>query len=169
MKTVTEYTSNKTELANNFIERLGKDYPHFSFKPGRQDHWSPRNKTITYNLDSEGQKLFYGILHELAHAELNHSTYSSDFELIKLETEAWNLAAKIGQEYGVIISEDHIQNCLDTYRDWLHRRSACPTCGTHVIQKDSQNYQCYNCQTSWQVSSGRFARPYRKTVNPKNA
>ena len=147
---------------DNFIGRLTKDYPDYSFRPGNQDHWSPRDKTITYNPDEPASKLLCGVLHELAHALLNHSTYSSDFELVKLETEAWNLAAEIGKKYKVRISDDHIQNCLDTYRDWLHRRSACPTCGTHVLQKDSHNYLCYNCQTSWHVSSGRFARPYRR-------
>lgn len=152
-----------------FINRLAADYPGYKFRAGRQDHWSPRIKTITYNPDEPLQKLLCGVLHELAHALLDHSTYSSDFELVKLEAEAWSLAAKIGKKYKVEISEEHIQNCLDTYRDWLHRRSACPTCGMHVLQKDSQSYLCYNCQTGWHVSSGRFARPYRKTLKAKNA
>lgn len=160
---------NMPSKTNNFIGQLTRDYPDFNFKPGNQDHWSPRLKTITYNPNEPPVKLLCGVLHELAHALLNHSTYSSDFELVRLEAEAWSLAAQIGKKYKVDISDEHIQNCLDTYRDWLHRRSACPTCGTHVLQKDSHSYLCYNCQAAWHVSSGRFARPYRKILKTKNA
>ncbi|MBX4199587.1 ImmA/IrrE family metallo-endopeptidase [Candidatus Saccharibacteria bacterium] len=157
--------TNSSVKTNDFIDKLAGDYPAYKFKPGKQDHWSPRLKTITYNPDEPEQKLIYGVLHELAHALLDHDSYSSDFELVRLESDAWCLAAKIGKKYKVNISEEHIQNCLDTYRDWLHRRSACPTCGTHVLQKDSSSYHCYNCQTSWHVSSGRFVRPYRRMAN----
>ena len=158
---VTSLSNNKSK---NFINRLSVDYPQFKFLPGAQEHWSPKHQTITYNSDEPQQKLQCGILHELAHALLNHSNYSSDFELVKLESEAWSLAAKMGKKYGVSISDDHIQNCLDTYRDWLHRRSSCPNCGAHVLQKDAHSYQCHNCRTSWQVSTGRFVRPYRRIV-----
>jgi len=160
-------TLNKTsddQKVTQFIDLLSGDYPDFKFQPGSQDHWSPRLNKITYNPQQDIEQLQYGVLHELAHARLQHNTYHSDFELLKLESLAWDLAAKLGKKYNVKIDQDHIQNCLDTYRDWLHRRSACPTCGTHVMQKDSRSYQCFNCQTVWQVSSGRFVRPYRRKV-----
>jgi len=151
-------TSSRTA---DFIERIAKDYPQFSFKPGSQEHWSPRTKTITYDKAASADDLRYGLLHELAHALLNHNNYRSDFELLKLESQAWEMAAEIGHKYKVILDHDHIQDCLDTYRDWLHRRSKCPTCGMHVLQKDVRTYQCFNCGASWRVSAGRFARPYR--------
>lgn len=157
---VVMITSNKT--SDRFIERLAADYPQFKFRPGPQEHWSPRTKTITYETDRPLAQLRYGLLHELAHALLDHSTYHGDFDLLQLESHAWQLAAKIGRKYGVRISDDHIQNCLDTYRDWLHRRSACPTCGTHAMQKDPNTYECFNCGTDWKVSSRRFARAYRR-------
>lgn len=156
-------TSNKT--SEKLIERLAADYKDFVFKTGAQEHWSAKNRTITYNPSESADKFSCALLHELAHAILDHNTYASDFELLKLEAEAWKLAAKLGLKYNVAISEDHIQNCLDTYRDWLHRRSTCPTCNMHVLQKSASSYQCYNCQTVWRVSSGRFARPYRKIKN----
>jgi hypothetical protein len=146
-----------------FIDRLSKDYPDFSFEPGDQEHWSPETLTVFFSPD----RPCYGVLHELAHALLNHSSYNTDFELLKLESDAWELAIKIGKKYGISIDEDHVQNCLDTYRDWLHKRSTCPSCGTHVLQKNSNNYSCFNCQTTWQVTSGRFVRPYRKIVKEK--
>jgi hypothetical protein len=155
-------TSNKT--SSPLISELRKDYPQFKFVAGTEEHWSPKTKIITYSTDQDGEHLCFGILHELSHALLGHSTYHSDFELLKLESEAWELASRIGLKYGISIDEDHIQNCLDTYRDWLHRRSSCPKCSTHVLQKDASYYQCFNCHTTWRVSSGRFVRPYRKTV-----
>jgi hypothetical protein len=160
-------TLNKT--SKNFIKRLSGDYPEFNFKAGNQEHWSPRSRTVTFNPDQPLEDLRCGLLHELAHALLGHSTYQSDFELLKLESQAWELAVEVAKKYAVEIDEDHIQNCLDTYRDWLHRRSTCPTCGTHVLQKNSENYQCFNCLTTWQVSSGKFMRPYRKMRKTKSS
>lgn len=151
-------TSSKT--SKQFVQAVASDYPQFKFRAGAQEHWSPRTKTITYEPDA--QSLKYGLLHELAHALLGHDSYKNDFELLKLESQAWQTAAKIGRRYGIIIEEDHIQNCLDTYRDWLHRRSKCPSCGVHVLQQDPTTYRCFNCGDSWQVSAGRFARSYRR-------
>lgn len=148
--------------AETFINRLSKDYPGFKFKQGSHEHWSPGTKTVTYNLKRGLPELQCGLLHELSHALLDHTNYSSDFELLKMESEAWRLAAQIAEKYEIEISQDHIQNCLDTYRDWLHRRSTCPTCGIHVLQKNSATYHCFNCGTEWSVTSGRFVRAYRR-------
>jgi hypothetical protein len=157
-------TSSSDKLLEEFVGRLAKDYPLFIFRPGKRTHWSPRLKTIYFNSNEGLDKLKSGLLHELAHGLLGHADYSSDFELLRMESEAWTRAAELGKRYKVDISDEYIQLCLDTYRDWLHRRSTCPVCGTHVMQKDSQSYQCYNCQTTWQVTGARFLRPYRKAV-----
>lgn len=155
-------TSNKT--SRDFVEQIAKDYPQFKFKPGPQEHWSPRTKTITYSESEPLAELRYGLLHELAHALLGHNSYNSDFELLRLESEAWEMAVKIGKKYKIRLDPDHIQDCLDTYRDWLHRRSKCPACGMHVLQDSPSSYKCFNCGTGWQVSSRRFARPYRLKI-----
>ena len=155
--------STKQKQASNFINSLAKDYPKYTFRQGNQDHWSPARQTIIYNPSKPLVELQYSVLHELAHAELGHKSYSSDIELVKLEAEAWQLAAALGKKYKIDISNDHIQNCLDTYRDWLHRRSACPTCGLRTVQTDHQHYECFNCRTKWAVSGDRFSRAYRKT------
>ena len=154
---------------NNFISQLKMDYPEYRFVEAQEDHWSPRSRTIYFNPNKPEIELRYSLLHELSHALLRHQDYGSDFELLKLESEAWEQAAKLGAKYGVDIGDDHIQNCLDTYRDWLHRRSTCPQCGLHVVQKDIQTYKCFNCQAEWSVSSGRFVRAYRKTFKRKLA
>lgn len=162
-------TDLSSSMVEDFINCLKADYPQFAFHAGTQDHWSPKTHTITYDPSQDLEDLKSGVLHELAHALLGHRTYRSDFELLKLESDAWELATQIGPKYGVLIDDERIQNCLDTYRDWLHRRSTCPTCGTHVLQKDSSHYHCFNCHSQWQVSSGRFVRPYRKTAKLKPA
>jgi predicted RNA-binding Zn-ribbon protein involved in translation (DUF1610 family) len=147
--------------SHKFVEQVARDYPQFKFIPGNQEHWSPNTNTITYSEDEALNELRYGLLHELAHALLGHNSYKSDFELLKLESEAWELATKIAKKYKIKLDSDHIQDCLDTYRDWLHRRSKCPTCGVHVLQTDQMTYKCLNCGTSWRVSAKRFVRPYR--------
>lgn len=157
-------TNTSSKISNKFVARIARDYPQFKFLPGAQEHWSPRTNTITYNESEPADELRYGLLHELAHALLGHNTYSTDFELLKLEAEAWDLAVKTGKKYGIKLDDGHIQDCLDTYRDWLHRRSKCPACGMHVLQKDSNSYQCFNCGTAWQVSQRRFARAYRRKL-----
>ena len=153
-----------SKMSSVLVDQIILDYPQFKFRPGSQEHWSPKFNTITYSQSEPLDELRYGLLHELAHALLGHNTYQSDFELLKLESEAWQLAAKIGKKYHVRLNDDHIQDCLDTYRDWLHRRSKCPTCGMHVMQQDSVTYRCFNCDTSWQVSSRRFVRSYRRKI-----
>lgn len=149
------------DSVDDFIKRLAQDYPKYGFIRGNQDHWSPGRQTITYDPTKPLRQLQYSVLHELAHAQLGHENYSSDIQLLKLESDAWELAAKIGKKYKLTISNSHIQNCLDTYRDWLHRRSACPVCGLRVTQTDARHYQCYNCHSCWAVSAGRFSRAYR--------
>lgn len=150
-----------TNPGNAFIRQIAKDFEQFKFEPGKTEHWSPRTSTITYNLAHSEDELRFGVLHELAHAKLGHTRYSSDFELLKMESSAWHEAARIGKKYKVRIPQDHIQNCLDTYRDWLHRRSTCPVCDAHALQIDSSRYRCFNCQNIWSVSTRRFVRPYR--------
>lgn len=157
-------TNTLSGTSNGFIKTVAKDYPQFKFEAGLQEHWSPKSNTITYSESEPVDELRYGLLHELAHALLGHQTYQSDFELLKLESQAWDLAAKIGKKYKIKLDDNHIQDCLDTYRDWLHRRSKCPICGMHVLQKSPIAYQCFNCGTAWRVSHRRFARSYRRKI-----
>jgi len=147
------------------IKQLIKVVPSINFVEGDSFCWSPENKTIIYSdkllTSPSGQ---WALLHEVAHATLKHKNYSSDLGLLKLEVEAWDKAKVIASKFNIVIDEDHIQDCLDTYRDWLHRRSTCPTCQIICIQTNSTTYNCHNCGTSWIVSASRFCRPYRLTI-----
>ena len=152
-------SSSKT-LSKNLAKQLARDYTQFKFIAGQTAVYSASDNSITF-LESANEKDDWTLLHELAHGVLAHNTYSTDFELLKLESQAWQKAVEIGKNYGVNIDEEHIQMCLDTYRDWLHRRSACPTCSLRSPQINSSTYRCLNCKTEWQVKSDRFVRPYR--------
>ena len=146
------------------LKELGVDFPKLVFTAGGSNHWSPETSQVFYDKKQPEPLRAWSLLHELAHAFLTHTSYTSDFELLKLEVKAWEEAKTLGQKYGVVIDEEHIQDCLDTYRDWLHKRSTCPTCSLRSAQKDEHTYLCFNCGTNWKVSSARFARAYRRTA-----
>ncbi len=144
------------------LATLQKDFPHLTFAPAEIFSWSSRKQTVNYAVaPSDPVHAVWSLLHEMGHALLEHTTYQTDFELVKLEAAAWDKAARLGKKYGHLIDMDHIQDCLDTYRDWLHQRSTCPTCTITSLQKDMHTYSCYNCNTEWRVSRTRLCRPYR--------
>lgn len=159
-------------LRNNIMEqllsKLAADFPSLTYAPGKQFCWSPETGEIFYNTTATGSRAEWSLLHETGHALLAHKTYSGDFELLKLEICAWDKASDIAKSYGVIIDDEHIQDCLDSYRDWLYSRSICPTCSTKCLQQSNYTqYRCFNCHTVWGVSPSRFCRSYRSTKNVK--
>lgn len=148
------------------LTRLRNDFPQISFSTGKQFCWSPQTAQVFYKSSADGTAA-WSLLHEVGHAVLGHKSYASDFELVQLEMTAWTTAEALAEKYGITIDEDHIQDCLDTYRDWLHRRSTCPTCGIRSLQQSIRSYVCFNCKTNWRVSASRFCRPYRRLA-PSN-
>jgi len=135
------------------------------FKPSESYYWSPGDKTIYYQANDATEVGLWTLLHETCHALLEHKTYSSDFELVKLEVASWNQAEQLADRFGIKIDQDHIQDCLDSYRDWQYKRSLCPGCdlgGVQTDQTDQKTYSCLFCNNTWQVSKERFLRPYRK-------
>lgn len=145
------------------IAELRRSYPRLSFMPGRQFYWSPETGDIFYQENASGQRATWSLLHETGHALLSHKNYKADFELLRLEVAAWERARRLAADVGITIDEDHIQDCLDTYRDWLYKRSICPKCTTKCLQQgDFVHYRCFNCHTVWRVTASRFCRAYRR-------
>ncbi len=149
------------------LKKLIKDYPNITFTSSSTFYWSPKEHTVYYDASKKGDPALWALVHELSHGLLGHKTYKTDFELLQLEADAWHKAKEVGAQYGVRMQEDHIQDCLDTYRDWLHARSKCPSCGEHGLQQKDGDYECLNCTEIWHVSNERFCRPYRRLSNKK--
>ncbi len=148
------------------IARLQAEFPALRFTPGQQFYWSPESGEIFYVHGANGRKATWSLLHETGHALLKHQSYKADFELLRLEVAAWERARQLAATIGLKIDEDHIQDCLDTYRDWLYKRSICPSCAAKCLQQDDfAQYRCFNCHTVWRVSASRFCRAYRSTKN----
>jgi len=144
------------------LESLTARYPMLRFTAGDTFYWSPETQEVFYKTGVNGKKAAWSLLHETGHALLGHTSYTRDIELLQLEMAAWDKARELAAPLGIAIDEEHIQDCLDTYRDWLHARSVCPSCTTKCLQQsDPKQYRCHNCHTSWQVTPARFARPYR--------
>ena len=144
------------------VSQLRQEYPDFDFIEGPTHCWSPKGQQIFYVSESPA-----GLLHELAHARLGHQTYRTDVELIQREMEAWKEAKGLASAYGVVIDQEYVEDCLDTYRDWLYKRSSCPGCKGSGVQQNSRYYVCLNCSQGWRVTSARFCRPYRLLANKK--
>ena len=147
---------------DELVAKLKRDFPQFNFRAGQSFCWSPNQQEIVYSSNNSKPASLWALLHELSHALLSHSSYSSDFELLRLEVAAWDKAQELEATYSQKINTEHIQNCLDTYREWLHRRSTCPTCGNSSLQQSTTKYHCFNCHAVWKVTASRFCRPYRQ-------
>jgi hypothetical protein len=150
---------------DQLLRHLGERFPGLQYKLGKSFYWSPVTKEIFYGPTSKDlTQDLWALLHETSHALLNHVNYTTDIELIHLEIDAWERAKTLAKELKleILIREDHIQNCIDTYRNWLYARCICPVCGTKSLQQPKTlRYRCFNCHTTWKVTSSRFCRAYR--------
>jgi hypothetical protein len=148
------------------INKLHAEFPQLRFIAAKQFYWSPETSEIFYNTSAHDQQAVWSLLHETGHALLGHNSYKADFELLRLEIAAWERAQQLAKYFKITIDEEHIQDCLDTYRDWLYKRSICPNCMTNCLQQgDFVHYRCFNCHTTWRVTSNRFCRAYRQHKN----
>lgn len=157
----------RNNMSTNTLHTLKKSYPQLLFTPAASFFWSPQDMAIHYNpqklTETKGK---WSLIHEVAHSLLGHTTYMTDYELLSYEVAAWNKALEIAPNYGLDIKNEHIEECLDSYRDWLYARSSCPTCKLNSIQITPDTYKCLSCFCKWRVSPSRFCRPYRlKTKN----
>ena len=76
---------------------------------------------------------------------MGHKNFKTDIDRLKMESEAWEKAEEMAAIYNVEFNEDFVQGELDTYRDWLHKKSRCPKCGLTRFQ-DADGYHCPRCE-----------------------
>ena len=127
--------------------------------------WSPATKTITFDpsrLESETGKI--ALLHELGHARLGHRLYKYDMELLQMEMDAWDVVRELAPQYGLIVDEAHIANCISSYDAWLSKRAACPHCDNFSLQAGRDQYSCFLCGTKWLVNWRKDRRVHRKII-----
>jgi hypothetical protein len=146
------------------LDRLKAEYDSYTFIAGDSFAWNPTDHTITY--DSDDPLFEARLLHELAHALLEHSEYVRDIDLIAMERDAWQKAKmELGHRYEVQINGDVVHHDMDTYRDWLHARSTCPHCGSNGIQVKHSIYRCVTCLKEWKVNEARMCQLRRYRLN----
>jgi len=144
------------------VAKISSDYPHLELVESSQFAWHAQTKRLAYKInEKDTTRNIFSLLHELGHAVLDHKDYRYDIELLQLEVAAWEKARELSAHYDIELDEDYIQDCLDTYRDWLHLRATCPTCYARSLQASASHYHCFNCQTEWSVTRSRLCRPYR--------
>jgi hypothetical protein len=134
----------------------------FTLVAGEEFRWSPQEKKVFYNQSSHDTS---SLLHEMAHAILGHAQYNKDIELIEMERDAWNYAAtNLAPAYQLQVTNEDMQDALDTYRDWLHARSTCPNCKASGVQTKKYQYKCIACATNWRVNEARVCALRRYTL-----
>ena len=148
---------------DDLIAELRASFPSLTYRTSNRFMWSSSAQVIYYSDHFKDiQVARQQLLHETAHALLQHNAYTYDIELVRIEATAWERAKILGEEFSIDIDEDHVQNCLDTYRNWLYKRSACPSCLQAGLQIDPSTYQCLNCSQTWKIGPERLCRPYRR-------
>lgn len=133
------------------VKQLKETYPDLTFTHSDQFSWHPSERRISY----ENRGDFTTLLHEVGHALLNHQDYQRDIELLAMERQAWVKAGEVARSLGLSIPEDSVEEHLDSYREWLHTKSTCITCGQTGVETSKHHYTCLTCDTSWRVNDAR--------------
>lgn len=149
---------------DTLVTALKKSFPELELQADSTFFWSPADKQVHYDERNQSLEGAWSLLHETGHALLDHTTYFTDVELVNMEVAAWEEAKRIAEHFSLEIDEDHVQDCLDSYRDWLYKRSLCPDCHLSGIQVDTKVYTCIFCHRRWHVTTERFCRPYRRSI-----
>lgn len=148
---------------NHLVIQLQTDFPQFVFQAGDQFKFQPAQQTIIYQHQSEQGALL--LLHELAHALLQHTDYRFDIELVKMEVDAWEYTkSQLLPHYQITADPELIDDTLESYRDWLYRRSLCPKCGSVGSQVADLSYKCLECPTKWQPNDAKFTALRRRQL-----
>ena len=130
----------KTEI--DFLDTLRQDFSEFRFIIGKKFAFRPPRTIVIGPQEPFWQLL---ALHEVSHALCKHKAFRMDVERLKMENEAWEQAKELAKRYRVGFDEDVAQRELDTYRDWLHQKSRCPSCGLTRFQTPDSSYHCPRC------------------------
>ncbi|MBQ6375755.1 hypothetical protein IJJ37_02405 [Candidatus Saccharibacteria bacterium] len=124
------------------FNRLQQDFPEVKFQFGKKFLFRPP-KTIMLRPEESDSALL--LLHELGHFLCGHRNFKMEVERLKMEREAWEKARELCKVYGVSYDEEVVEQELDTYRDWLDKKSRCPICGLTRYQTPDGKFHCPEC------------------------
>jgi len=154
----------------NLSSRIITDFEDITFKSGKRFLWSPGDKTVYFEQGRvnthDGQVT---LLHEISHALLEHTSFKSDLELLQMEVGAWTKARELADKYEIELDDEYIDDCLESYREWLYKRSMCVECGTNSLQDETGHYSCHVCGQKWSVPTSQLCRIQRRKVSNKNS
>ena len=150
------------------LTQLQTDFSKYTFAPSDHFQWSPHENIIYFvESDSDERQGLWSLLHEIGHAELTHESFINDLDLVKKERAAWSKALEISKAYEIDIDPEYVEDCLDSYRDWLKARATCPECSTVTNQTSSTTYHCFNCGCEWKVSPSQTCSIRRSRIKAK--
>lgn len=129
-----------------FLDTLKSTYSDFTFKSGRKFLFRPP-KSIFYLESNENFRFL--LLHELAHALLGHFSFSRSLERLEIERDAWEKTRELCELHNVAFDESLAEAELDTYRDWVHQKTLCKTCGQTCLEVSSESLFCPFCQKTY--------------------
>ena len=138
-----------------FLQDVRVEYPELKFRAGKKFMYRPPRTIMYEKQDGSEQKwCVLQLLHELGHALSGHQDFKFDVERVRMEREAWekareldvNYRQKYGAEWLECYDEEYVEAAMDSYRDWLHRRSKCSKCGETRYQGSDGRYHCVFCE-----------------------
>lgn len=151
---------------NSIVNQITSDCSDVRFSTGEDFYWRSEGSTVYHPPILSTEDLLL-LLHEIGHAKLGHTSYSSDVHLLDMEREAWQYAlSTLVPTYGVSqdVALEASEDALDSYREWLHRRSTCPSCHAIGLESTKSTYRCLACNQEWRVNEARSCqlRRYKK-------
>ncbi|MBQ3430949.1 hypothetical protein IJG20_02535 [Candidatus Saccharibacteria bacterium] len=129
-----------------FLETIKSAYPNFSFKPGKKFLFRPK-KTIFYFESDENFRPH--LLHELSHALLGHFSFNTSLERLEIERDAWEKTRELCEQFSIPFPETLAEADLNTYRDWVHQKTLCKTCGLTCLEINLKTLYCPFCQKTY--------------------
>lgn len=141
-------------------------YKQYQFLPAGFFSYDAAEEVINYDpirLQRAQGKI--SLLHEISHCELGHFNYQYDIELLMMEIDAWYYTKKLANKHNIALDEKYVQDCINSYEDWLTKRATCPMCDNFCFEKSKNLYSCFICDTHWKVSSEPQKRVLRRIVN----
>lgn len=156
-------THTTTPSIASIYRRIVQDFPAITFVESDEFRWAPPDNAVHHPPPRDISDL-QQLLHELGHTELGHTNYTKDITLLSMEREAWSHAVqKLAPRYDIPLTmeDDIVEDSLDTYRTWLHKRSTCPACEAIGHEAEAGAYRCLSCGQSWRVNEAKTCRLQR--------